>query len=190
MSGSGSGTPVSGGDLTVEDGTGLADADAFVSVADCDAYHDARATTAWTDEPSSPPEAKEAAIRRATAWLSNSFAWKGTRLNGRDQALAWPREDVEDAEGEEVASDVVPIEVVHATCEAAAYELANPGGLNPNVDLTARIRSEQIGPMRTEYAFSGLSAEAARPVLLAVRGLISGLLSSGSNPLVGTAVRG
>ena len=58
------------------------------------------------------------------------------------------------------------------------------------MDLTGRVKSEQIGPIRTEYVYAGMSAEAARPVLLLVRDLIGGLLSASSNALVGTAVRG
>lgn len=175
--------------LIVEDGTGLANADAFVSVADCTTYCDAQGLTGWTER-TSDPDADEAAIRRATTWLSNSFIWKGYKLNGRSQALAWPRADVEDEEDEEVASDEVPAEIVTACCIAAAYERENPGGLSPNVTLTDRVKSEQIGPIRTEYASSAMTADAARPVLTLVRDIISGLLASGSNSLVGRVVRG
>jgi hypothetical protein len=176
--------------LTVEDGTGLANADAFVSVEDCDTYCENHGLTDWTSQARSPAADDEAAIRRATTWLSSAFTWKGYKLNGRDQALAWPRTDVEDAEGEDVASDEVPAEIVTATCIAAAYERSNPGGLTPNVVLTDRIKAERIGPISTEYASMPISADAARPVLTLVLDIISGLLATGSNSLVGRAVRG
>lgn len=165
---------------------GASDADALVSTADCDAYHLARGTTAWTGEEAD----KEAAIRRATSWLSTAFSWKGYRTNGRDQSLAWPRADVEDGEGEDVPEDEVPVEIVNACCEAAVYELANPGGLSPTVTLTDRVKSRQVGPIRREFFNAPATAEASRPVLLKVRELVSGLVATGSNPLVGTAVRG
>lgn len=176
--------------LTVETGTGSATADAFVSVETCDAYCEAQGLTDWTSATRSPADDDEAAIRRATTWLSNSFSWKGTRLNGRSQALAWPREDVVDEEGEEVATDELPAELVNACCIAAAYERANPGGLTPTVTLTDRVKREKVGPLEVEYVANAPDAESARPVLTLVRDMIAGLLATGSNSLVGRAVRG
>lgn len=174
--------------LTVATGT-LAD-DAFVSVADCTTYCDNHGLTDWTSATRSPADDDEAAIRRATAWLSNAFTWKGYKLNGRLQALAWPRSDVVDEEDEDVASDEIPAEIVQACCIAAAYERANPGGLTPNVTLTDRVKSEQIGPIRTEYASTAMTADAARPVLTMVLDVVGGLVAVGSNSLSGRVVRG
>lgn len=168
---------------------GSASADAFVSVADCDTYCEAHGLTDWTGAASSPPDDKEAAIRRATAFLSNAFSWKGTRTNGRSQALAWPRTDVEDAEGETVPDDEVPVEIVQACCHVAAAEVATPGVMNPAVNLTERVKSERVGPIAVEYASVPNQAELARPVLLVVNDLIGGLLAGGTNALVGTALR-
>lgn len=176
--------------LTVEDGTGLAAADAFVSVDDCDAYCTAQGLNGWTSATRSPAADDEAAIRRATSWLSNSFTWKGYKLNGRSQALAWPRTDVEDEEGEDVASDEVPAEIVQACCIAAAYERANPGGLSPSVTLQNRVKAKGVGPLRKEFFAAPMTAESARPILTLVNDLIGGLLSGGNNALVGRAIRG
>ena len=173
--------------LTVTPGS--ATADAFVSVADCDTYCEAHGLTDWTGTADSPADLKEAAIRRATAYLSNAFSWKGTRANGRSQALAWPRIDVEDAEGEAVDEDAIPVEIVQACCHIAAAEAANPGVMNPSVDLTARIKRERIGPIETEYASVPNQAELARPILLVVGDLVGGLIAGGTNSLVGTAIR-
>jgi hypothetical protein len=175
--------------LEVEDGTGKANADAFVSVEDCDTYCTNRGLSAWTDAPDSPPEIKEAAIRRATSYLSNAFRWQGSRTNGRAQALAWPRDGVVDGEGEDIATDEVPREVVDACCEIAAYEIDNPGGLNPAVVLNEQVKREKVGSLEVEYAAGVLSAENSRPVLFVVRDLIGGFIASGFNSLVGTAVR-
>lgn len=173
--------------LEVEDGTGKANAEAFVSVADCTTYCAARGLSAWQ---SGYAETHEAAIRRATSWLSTAFTWKGYRANGRSQALAWPRADAEDGEGEAIPADEVPVEIVQACCEAAVYELANPGALSPTVTLTDRIRSEQVGSLRVEYQAAPTTADAARPVLLKVRELVGGLVAAGSNSLVGRTLRG
>ena len=84
--------------LVVEDGTGLANANAFISQAYMDDYATSRELNDWLNGANDP----EAAIIRATDAFSNGYIWKGSRLRGRQQALAWPRTDVEDEDGEEV----------------------------------------------------------------------------------------
>lgn len=175
--------------LTVETGAGSATADAFVSVTDCDTFCTNRGLTDWTGEARSPADDDEAAIRRATAFISTAFSYKGSRMLGRSQALAFPRQDCTDAEGEDIGADEVPVEIVQATCIVAAYERANPGAMSPAVDMTARIEQESVGPISVKYAYAQQTPEAARPVLLQVLDLIGGLLSTSSNPLVGTSVR-
>lgn len=172
--------------LTVEDGTGLAGADAFVSLAYVDAYHTARGNAAWTGDDAD----KEAAIRRATFFLSNSYRWQGYKRNGRSQALAWPRYDVVDLEGWGVPFDAVPQEIKDATAEVALRELATPGAMTPDVTLADKVKREKVGPIEVEYANVSTGAEASRPVLMIVRDLIAPLLARvGRSPLVGSAVR-
>lgn len=174
--------------LTVTPGS--ASADAFVSLDDCADYCEAKGLTAWTSAADSPPDAKEAAIRRATTYLSTAFNWKGSKANGRSQALAWPRTDVEDAEGDTVADDEIPVEIVQACCEAAVAELSSPGYFAPSVDLTARVKSESIaGAVSTEYFAAPMNAQAARPAMAIVRDLVAGLVNTSSNALVGVSVR-
>lgn len=178
--------------LTVEDGTGLTNADAFVSLAGFKAHCDARGTdySAYSD-------AKlEQAIVRATDFLSESHSWKGYKVNARgasggEQSLAWPRYGVTDGGGYAVASTSVPWEIERATYEVAAAEMANPGTMQPVYIGSERVRREKIGPIETEYDVSDTSAQAARPVLLAVRDLIGGLLESGGGSwLAGESYRG
>lgn len=168
---------------------GAPDADAFVSLDDCDAYCTAQGLLGWTEAARSPTEDDEAAIRRATSWLSNSLTWKGAKTNGRAQALAWPRVGVIDEEGEDVPSNEVPIEIVQACCIAAAYERTNPGGLTPTVNLSNQVKSKGVGPLRKEYFAPAMSAEAAKPILTRVTDLVSGLVAGGTSSIVGRAVR-
>lgn len=76
--------------LIVEDGTGRANADAYVSLAEADAYFLTR-NTAWATISEAN---REAAIRFATAWIDDTYVglWKGARVN-EFQALAWPRDN-------------------------------------------------------------------------------------------------
>lgn len=168
---------------------GAADADSFVSLADCDTYCEAQGLTDWTSVGASPPEPREAALRRATTHLSTGYGWKGTKVNGRSQALAWPRSGVEDGDGDAVDADTIPSEIIAATCIIAAKELQTPGYMSPAVVLTDRVKRERVGELETEYVTATNTPDAARPVLLQIGDLVGGLIASGTNALVGTAIR-
>lgn len=135
--------------IVVEDGTGLSNADSFVAVADADSHFTNYHPGASWD--SADLADKEAALRRATRWLSRYFRWKGDPVNGRSQALAWPRSGVTDCDDLAVPSDAVPVEVQMATFAAALYELDNPGGLTPEVVPWAQAKREKVGPIEVEY---------------------------------------
>ncbi|WP_395383333.1 DnaT-like ssDNA-binding protein [Mesorhizobium sp. UC22_110] len=117
--------------LIVEDGSGLANAESYVSASDAASYAADRGLTF----PASPADKAEAALRRATAYIDNTYRTRfpGQRKKFRLQALEWPRVGVVDMNGFPVTGDEVPVEVVRATCEAAVRELASPGSLNPDV---------------------------------------------------------
>lgn len=148
--------------LVVEDGTGLSSAESYVTVADFASYHAARGKPDLDDD----DEAAEAALRRATAYIDGRYRarWPGYRTHGRSQALAWPRRAVIDGEGNAVADDEVPSELIAATCEAAARELASPGALLPDSDGT-RIVSETVGPISTTWADDGYRSLPEIPVI-------------------------
>lgn len=168
---------------------GATNADAFASFATVTAYATAKGLT-WTVD----AVLGEPAIRRATAYLSNSFTWDGLKVHGRPQALAWPRAGVVDAEGWAVDSATIPQEIVDACCEGAVYELASPGGLTPTVVLAEKIkrkreRVEGVVDEETEYFGSPSSAQDARPILTLLEDMVAGLTRTDTNPLAGATVR-
>ena len=172
--------------LTVEDGSGLSNADALISLADANSYHDTRGNDTWTGT----DEVKEEAIRRASFFMASAFPWKGLRVNGRDQTMPWPRSAVQDDEGYSVPSTAVPQEVVDACAEYALRELVTAGTLTPDVTPSDTVKREKIGPIETEYANFRSDPAASRPVVTAAEALISGLLEAGgSNHLVGSTFR-
>jgi hypothetical protein len=130
--------------LVVEDGTGKADANAFVSVAVADARHTLLGNTAWTGDDAT----KEAAIARATAYMEQAYRtrWVGCRAH-QDQALSWPRYINELVSDQYIASDIVPTEIANACADLALKALADD--LNP--DLTRGVKRKKIGPLETEY---------------------------------------
>jgi len=162
--------------LIVENGTGLPNADAFVSLAEADAYFLNYNSTGWTGTNAQ----KEQAIRRATLWLSTYIKWNGSRTHGRDQALAWPRSGVTDCESGSIPDNVVPIEVKMAAYIASAYELSNPGGLTPAITPGQQTLSEKVDVIQVTYmtpAQQGIVGPvdplvALRPVLTQITDLL------------------
>lgn len=162
--------------LTVEDGTGKSDANALVALDAFKAYCDGRGLSysGFTDDVLS------GGIVRASAFLGSAYYWIGTKINGRAQTMPFPRSGVTDRDGFAVASDEVPREIATACCELALFEATTPGGLNPTVVLAEKVTSEQVGPIRVEYANLFSSASASRPVLLQVEDLIAPFVDAAS----------
>lgn len=152
--------------LVVEDGTGKPDAEAYMSVADADAYHAARGNAAWAalDEP-----AKEAALRKGADFMGQAYGgqWQGARVSAT-QALDWPRSGVV-AYGFDVASDVVPAAVARANAEFALR--ASTGELL--ADQSRLTKREKVGPIEVEYADYATAAT----TYPAVNGLLAPFLS-------------
>lgn len=158
--------------LIVEDGTGKSDANAIVSLVELKAHFDGRGVSYsdYTDDQ------LNGAIVRASAFLASAYQWQGIKVNQRAQTMPFPRTGVFDREGWNVLQDEIPREVKAACAEIAIYEAANPGGMNPNVVLAEKVTSEQVGPIKVEYANAFLSAESSRPVLTIVSDLIDQFL--------------
>lgn len=171
--------------LEVEDGTGKANAESYVSVADCSTYCDARGLTFSSGTTGN----KEAALRRATAYIDGAYGPRfiGMRVNGRSQALQWPRVEAYDSSVDNyVASDSVPVEVVNATCEAAVRELASPGALNPDLKRGGAIKSVKAGSVSVEYQ-GNAPGDTTYSI---IDRILAPLISARAGSLVGRAVRG
>ena len=122
--------------MIVEDGTGLDNADSFVSVAYADTYFSDRNITAWTTLTN-----KEALLIQATDYIEAVYsqAWKGTTLNDT-QSLSFPR----------IINDetVYPDRLKKAVCELALK--ADSGSLLE--DTEQRTIEESVGSITVKYA--------------------------------------
>lgn len=180
--------------LVVEDGTAKADAESYVSVADATTYHEAMANDAWRDNANAYTEKQEAALRRATRWIDNTYRnrFQGYRKQGRNQGLEWPRVGVYDQYEPygEVSQDEVPIEIKRATMEAALRELINPGSLDPDVVRSQIVQSVSVsGAVAVTFA-GGSDPSGQKPVLTVIGGILARLLlNTASSSLVGTSER-
>lgn len=127
--------------LIVEDGSGRADAESFVSVAGADDYLSKRNRDGtWATYTTSQ---KEGYLRAASEYLDAVCRWRGMPMR-LVQALGWPRAGAMDRNGLLVASDIVPPLVIAATCEIAALGAIEQEG-------TPTVSSKTVGPITVEY---------------------------------------
>lgn len=110
--------------LTVEDGSGVAGANTYISLADAELYFEANAhATVWD---AATDAAKNAALVHATRILDNQVQWNGYKTDS-GQPLQWPRQQVpdpDDAEGYSLDDATVPQWLKDAVCEEAQLLLA------------------------------------------------------------------
>ena len=154
--------------LTVEDGTGLVGADAYISVVNADTYFLASANATWA---AAAAPAKEVAIIKATRYIEKRFGtkWKGL-IASSEQALGWPRRYVYDERGTELV-DQVPVQIARACAEYAVQALVNPlipetvypiadGAPVPFGRINRKV--EKVGPIYEETYYSTGGAHASR----------------------------
>ena len=137
--------------MTLTTTPGATNADSYASLAQALAYHAAIGNATWA---ASTDALREPALRRATIWVDNSYRarWKGQRgVNGRSQALDWPRYGVLDSDGWYVDSATIPLEVTNATNEAALRELVAPGSLMPDYVAATAVKTASAGPVSVTY---------------------------------------
>jgi len=130
--------------LIVEDGSGLANAESYISAAGADARMSAIGDATWAVLTTAQ---KEEALRRSTIYMEQAYRgrWTGLRMT-REQALSWPRYGV-CVDGFYLPSDEVPADIANACADLALKAAA--GDLNE--DLTRGVVREKIGPIETEY---------------------------------------
>lgn len=146
--------------LTVEDGTGLPNADSYLSVVAADGYHAAMGNTDWA---SAGTPGKEAALRRATQYLNTRYPWKGEPLT-TTQALAWPR-----------TSAQWPVRRLQDATAELALRAAEQGSLYAD-EGAAAVKSETVGPISVTYA----DAQRGQVKFTIVEDLLAGLIMGGN----------
>jgi len=147
--------------LTVEDGTIVANADSYISLADATAYHnDYGSPVEWSAATTSQ---RESALRQATAYLDDFYKWKGVRST-IDQSLHWPRYGVIDTDNYQIAATTIPVGLKRATAVAALKilqgidlmpdETGNGSTQSSNISVGPITISESYGQSRTSTSTS------------------------------------
>ena len=139
--------------LVTEDGTGKSNADSYVTLAECDAYHTNLGNSDWEidAEDAANVAKRENAIKKATAFIDMRYGgrFKGVRSTA-EQALLFPRHGI-DNDG--YVLENVPTAVKRATCEAA-LKIFLGADLMPDLDRGGKIISETVGTISTTYSSS------------------------------------
>lgn len=171
--------------LIVEDGSVVEGANSYTSLEVANAYHALRGNAAWTGTDG----VKEAALIRATAYIDLRYRGRfpGTRVEGREQSLEWPRTGATDANGIAIADDEIPIEILNAVCEAALRELTEAGSLMPDLERGGEIKSLKAGSIAIEYA-DGAQVETTFSIIDGILSSLVGVISNES-PINGIVER-
>jgi hypothetical protein len=156
--------------LTVETGAGIPTANAFITRASFIAW----ATDYYPAITVTNDATTDSAIMRASLWLSTFPEWDGEQTYGRGgQGLALPRTGMTDCNGDDVASNAIPVEAQNAVCYASLAEYVKPGVLTPTVTPGAQKKRVKADVVEVEYFdSSGDPTELMRPVLTSIRDLL------------------
>jgi len=164
--------------FTVEDGTGIANANSYVDTAFADEYFADRGVTAWAGDAA----AKQGALIKATDYVEGRFGrrWIGEMANAT-QGLSWPRKDTD------FDIDEIPLKLKQACSEYALRALSGPLAPDPKTDasgITVVTTRKKVGPIETEFQPVGSGTPAMFKPYPAADMLLSGLLEPINNRVI------
>lgn len=175
--------------LIAETGEGLQNANSYCLEDEFDTYCDDRGYTVAAGD-------AEAALIRATTFIDTyRYRFPGYRTKRRLQGLEWPRVGAYttlSGDGREypypmshrssdyqqylgvsyIAANVVPVEIIAATIEAALRELAAPGSMQPDLERGGMISRLKAGSVEIDYQ-PGANPQSTTQL---IDGLLAGLL--------------
>lgn len=163
--------------ITVEDGTGLPEADSYISVADADRYHDRYGNASWSDL---SVREKEIALRKATRDLDLLYTFKGEQKYPETQSLAFPR----------TPYNGLPKALPDACAELALVGLSvDVSGPSTN---TGNIKSleQEVGDLKTKTEYFNVSDGLEKAQMRKVNLILQNLLDNTSTGLIVRVERG
>lgn len=143
--------------IILEDGTGVANANSYVSIDDIKAYASGRGISL----PTSDDAIASLLVEAYDFVITYECKFSGSRTFPLTQTGAWPRKEAT-MYGEDLASDVIPGPVKTAQMQIAIA--ANTGIVLFPSQTGAAVKREKIGPIDTEYE-NGTWSASNLPVL-------------------------
>lgn len=163
--------------LIIEDGTGVANANSYATTDQLDAYAALRGVTLagnTTDH--------EHHLIHAMDWLeAQERRFYGSRLY-TTQALAWPRINVPEVNGEQYRDpNVIPAELIKAQCALAVSSQSTDLQIDRLPGDTGAVLSEKVGSLAVTYADPG--QRLTQPTFATAEGFLVTLVRGGSGSL-------
>lgn len=144
--------------FTVEDGTNVAGANSYVTLAYAEDYFAVDVASATWEALSD--DQKEFYLAWATRILDQKTEWRGY-INADSQALRWPRKGVTDRDYRTVETNEVPNPVKAATCELAKWLMTNDPTTGQDTDYLKRIKVDVI-----EIEYQDGTSQSSYPTIL------------------------
>jgi len=160
----------------VEDGTIVAGATSYTTVAYYKAYWLDRGVTVAETDP-----VIEAALVIVTQYVDLMNRWKGYIVDDA-QELDWPRSSILDDEGRVIEQTEIPTKLQNAICEYASAQIVST--ISPEPSLTGEVKKtkRKLGPLETETEYTENGSRTIRSIPLADNWLkgftIGGLLGN------------
>lgn len=167
----------------VEDGTGLANANSFASVAEADQYHENYANPAtWTALTTAQ---KQDALRKATQFIEAEYSArvKGDRAVSA-QALSMPRRGLTLYDGTLLSETVVPARWKDACSYLAHESTKRELGVAQLTPGAVASETKTLGALSKSVSYGG-SGRSTRPSYPTADGLLREYLYSGGEILLG-----
>lgn len=144
--------------MIVENGTGLPNADSYVSVEFADSYFSARGVSGWN---TLTTEKKEQALICGTDFIDSIYHWCGKKATS-EQALRFPRVNLVDYEGQTIEG--IPTCLKQAVCDASLLK-ANGTELFQTKNENGDVVSETITTLSFTYSKSDKSEKTTQTTL-------------------------
>jgi hypothetical protein len=173
--------------FTVEDGTGMATSNSYVSVSYADDYLVIRPHTApWLNLSSTD---KEKYLMLATRTLDRRAIFRGEKVVP-ESALRWPRAGASDCDGVGQAYDTVPDAIKHATVELAYNFVFHDIDPSISVSTGGAIKRIKADVLEIEYQ-DGTQNSAGNYLPLGINDILRclGRISTGNGSSFGRILR-
>lgn len=146
--------------MIVEDGTIVANANSYMTVAEYKTYWLNRNETICDNDPDI-----EGALVVSTQYLDDN-CFKGSIVSD-SQSLSWPRSNAYDKEGRLIANTVIPQALKNALAEYAKRQLVESIAPDPSNSGDVTYQRDKLGSMETETHYQENSATTAKSFPLA-----------------------
>lgn len=140
--------------MTLDVSLGTSTADSYMSVVDVIASLLKASVYAHGEFVALSSDEQDALCREITQFIDIRFGpeFPGTKVNGRTQALEFPRTGATDSNGYVVADDEIPVEIKRAFVAGIVMNLEDGVEFGTSQYTEQMVLKERIGPISSEYA--------------------------------------